>query len=89
MAIKNEPSLGSFGKEFQEKLVQLILDDSVFASQINEVLDVSFFELKYLQVFVDYVFKYNTTYGCFPNRSTVETILRSELDKQTPSNCKH
>lgn len=84
MAIKNEPSLGSFGKEFQEKLVQLILDDSVFASQINEVLDVSFFELKYLQVFVDYVFKYNTTYGCFPNRSTVETILRSELDKQTP-----
>ena len=84
MAIKNEPSLGSFGKDFQEKLVQLILDDSVFASQIHEVLDVSFFELKYLQVFVDYIFKYNTTYGCFPNRSTVETILRSELEKQTP-----
>jgi len=84
MAIKNEPSLGSFGKEFQEKLVQLILDDSIFASQISEVLDINFFELKYLQVFVDYVFKYNQSYGCFPNRSTVETILRSELEKQTP-----
>jgi archaellum biogenesis ATPase FlaH len=84
MSIKNEPSLGSFGKEFQEKLVQLILDDSVFASQIGEVLDASFFELKYLQVFIENIFKYNTTYGCFPNRSTVETILRSELEKQTP-----
>ena len=59
MAIKNEPSLGSFGKDFQEKLVQLILDDTLFASQISEVLDVNFFELKYLQVFVDFVFKYN------------------------------
>ena len=84
MAIKNEPSLGSFGKDFQEKLVQLILDDTLFASQISEVLDVNFFELKYLQVFVDFVFKYNETYGCFPNRSTVETILRTELEKQNP-----
>jgi replicative DNA helicase len=84
MAIKNEPSLGSFGKDFQEKLVQLILDDTVFASQISEVLDVNFFELKYLQVFVDFVFKYNETYGCFPNRSTLETILRTELEKQNP-----
>ena len=84
MAIKNEPSLGSFGKDFQEKLVQLILDDTLFASQISEVLDVNFFELKYLQVFVDFVFKYNENYGCFPNRSTLETILRTELEKQNP-----
>ena len=84
MAIKNEPSLGSFGKDFQEKLVQLILDDTLFASQISEVLDVNFFELKYLQVFVDFVFKYNDNYGCFPNRSTLETILRTELEKQNP-----
>ena len=84
MAIKNEASLGSFGKDFQEKLVQLILDDTLFASQISEVLDVNFFELKYLQVFVDFVFKYNENYGCFPNRSTLETILRTELEKQNP-----
>jgi RecA/RadA recombinase len=84
MAIKNEASLGSFGKDFQEKLVQLILDDVLFAAQISEVLDVNFFELKYLQVFVDFVFKYNENYGCFPNRSTLETILRTELEKQNP-----
>lgn len=84
MAIKNEPSLGSFGKDFQEKLVQLILDDTLFAAQISEVLDVNFFELKYLQVFVDFVFKYNENYGCFPNRSTLETILRTDLEKQNP-----
>ncbi len=79
-----EPSLASFGKEFQEKLTQLILDDTQFADQISEVLDVNFFELKYLQVFTDYIFKYKTEYGCFPNRSTIESILRNELQKQNP-----
>jgi replicative DNA helicase len=84
MANKNEPSLGSFGKDFQEKLVHIILEDNVFASQIGEVLDTSFFELKYLQVFVDIIFKYKNTYNCFPSNSTIETILRTELEKQNP-----
>jgi hypothetical protein len=35
-----------------------ILEDNVFASQISEVLDTSFFELKYLQVFIDIIIKY-------------------------------
>lgn len=79
-----EPTLASFGKEFQEKLTQLILDDAQFADQISEVLDVNFFELKYLQVLIDYVFKYKNEYGCFPNRSTIESILRNDLHKQNP-----
>ena len=61
MGNKNEPSLGTFGKDFQEKLVNIILEDNVFASQISEVLDTSFFELKYLQVFVDIIIKYKNT----------------------------
>lgn len=84
MANKNESSLGSFGKDFQEKLVYIILEDNVFAAQISEVLDTSFFELKYLQVFIDILFKYKDTYNCFPSNSTIETMLRTELEKQNP-----
>ena len=43
-----------FGKSFQENLCQLMLDDRPFCDQVSEVIDVaSFFELKYLQVFVE------------------------------------
>ena len=38
------------GKDFQEKLVYLIMTERTFCDQIGEVLDVSFLELKYLQI---------------------------------------
>ena len=40
-----------FGKLFQESLVQLLLEDRPFCDQMQEVLDVTFFEVKYLRVF--------------------------------------
>ena len=33
-----------FGKNFQEKLCQLMLEDRPFFDQITEVLDIDFFE---------------------------------------------
>ena len=36
-----------FGKNFQEKLCQLMLEDRPFFDQITEVLDIDFFEKKY------------------------------------------
>lgn len=79
-----EQSFSFFGKEFQEKLAQLILDDTIFADQISEVIDVSFFELKYLQIFVETIIKHKDDYGSFPNRSTLEAVFRIDLEKQNP-----
>ena len=45
-----------YGKAFQESLAQLIFDDRPFCDQIEEVLDISFFELKYLRAFIERVF---------------------------------
>ena len=39
-----------FGKAFQEKFVQLLLQDRAFGDQISEVLDINFLELKYLDI---------------------------------------
>ena len=41
-----------FGKNFQERLCQLMLEDRPFFDQIMEVLDISFFEKKYSHHFI-------------------------------------
>ena len=45
-------SFAKFGKNFQEKLCELILKDRAFCDQIMEVLDINFLELRHLRVFV-------------------------------------
>lgn len=85
MLNKEKPSLASFGKPFQEKLVQLILDDPSFGDQVGEVLKPDFFELKYLQEFSDIIFKYKNKFKKYPSRPTIETILRSELQDLNPA----
>ena len=71
-----------FGKDFQEKLVQLILEERAFCEQMREVLDINFLELKYLQVFIQKLFGYKGKYGTHPSFKTVATILRSELEAE-------
>lgn len=70
-----------FGKSFQEGLSQLILQDRPFADQICEVLDINYFELKYLQVFVEKIIAYKDKYNVHPTIKTMTTILRTELEE--------
>ena len=59
--VNEKETLSRFGKTFQEKLCQLNLEDRPFCDQLEEVLDINFLELKYLQVFVETIF--NTIIG--------------------------
>jgi len=78
MIEEDKKTFGSFGKSFQESLAKLILEDSKFASQIGEVLDMNFFELRYLQDFVTKVYSYREHYGTHPTKDTFESILKNE-----------
>tara|TARA_R110001592_G_scaffold72792_2_gene222420 strand:+ start:11947 stop:13308 length:1362 start_codon:yes stop_codon:yes gene_type:complete len=69
-----------FGKNFQEKLCQLMLEDRPFFDQITEVLDVSFFESKYLQVFAQTLINYRDKYSAHPNLELMLTLLTTELN---------
>ena len=69
-----------YGKQFQESLVQMIMEDRPFADQIEEVLDTSFFELKYLRVFVTKLFNYRKKYNVHPTSKILAAVLRTELD---------
>ena len=75
-------SFSKYGKQFQETLAQLILEDRPFADQIEEVLSVSFFELKYLRVFVSVLFEYRKKYGVHPTNKILASMLRTELEHE-------
>jgi len=80
--MSNVADFSKFGKSFQESLAHLIMDQRVFADQIKEVLSIGFFELKYLQVFIQKIFSYKEKYGVHPSRQAMLIILRAELDDE-------
>ena len=69
----------TYGKSFQEGLAQLILIDRAFSDQIQEVLSIDFFELKYLRLFVSKIFDYREQYNAHPTSTTMLSVLRSSL----------
>ena len=62
MRQEEKVSFSNFGPSFQESLAKLILADRQFADQIKEVLDISFFEIKYLQAFTKLLYSYKDEY---------------------------
>jgi len=82
MAKEERADFSKYGKDFQEKLCQLILQDRMFCDQIEEVLDIQFLELKYLRVFVQKVFAYREKYDVHPTARIMLTLVRSELNDE-------
>lgn len=80
---KEKTDFSKYGTKFQEGLVQIILDDRIFADQIMEVFDYDFLELGYLRSFVKLVFEYREKYGTHPSRETMMTVVRAELENET------
>lgn len=78
----NIETFSNFGKNFQDSLVHLITKDRSFCDQIREVLDISFFEHKYLQVFTKKIFEFKDKYKIHPNNESIKTILKLELNQE-------
>ena len=76
---KNE-NFSKFGKRFQENICQIMLEDRPFFDQITEVLDINFFEIKYLQIFAQTLINYRNKYNQHPNTELMMTLLRTELN---------
>ena len=77
---KEKINFSKFGKAFQESLCQIILDNRVFCDQIGEVLEMEYFELKYLQTFASKVYDYKRKYKTHPSHSIMKAILRTEME---------
>lgn len=82
--IKNDKiSFSRYGKQFQESLAQLVLQDRPFADQLEEVLNTNFFELQYLRVFISQIYSYRRKYGVHPTDKIIASIFRTELDNES------
>jgi len=77
-------TFSKFGKSFQEKLVKTILFDRNFANQMEEVLDISYLELKYLQVFVDLLFQHKQNYP-HPTYEAMVSVVRTQTEDYSDS----
>ena len=77
-------TFSKFGKSFQEKLVKTILFDRNFANQMEEVLNTSYLELKYLQVFVDLMFQHKQSYP-HPTYEAMVSVVRTQTEDYSDS----
>ena len=75
--MKNNVNFGKFGRNFQEGLCQLLLQDRPFSDQMFEVLDLNFLEYNYLRLFVGEIQSYRNKYKVHPTYKTMTTIIRS------------
>ncbi len=82
--ILNEIPGGQFrqyNKSFQEKILQGLLTDSQWATQMVEVMRPDFFELRYLEYLCEKYFKYFLQYRCFPTQGLLISIIKDSLSE--------
>ena len=82
LANQGDLTFSKFGKPFQESLVQLIVEQRVFADQIEEVLDIEFLEFKYLRALVRKIFEYKQKYKTHPSYQNLVTIFKTEFEDE-------
>ena len=72
-----------FGKNFQENLCHLMLQDRTFCDQISEVIDIEFIQYEHLRIFVKMLIDYRTKYRQHPSYETMATNITSEVVNYT------
>jgi len=77
----NAASFSKYGKPFQEKIFQSLMNDKEWAGQMVEVMDPSFFDVRYLQFLGEKFFAYFAKYKCFPSLGLLVTIIRDDLSE--------
>ncbi len=73
---KEKDTFVFYGKDFQEKVAQLMLEDRPFCDQIEEVLELEFFASAYIRALVETVLEYREKYGRHPHFATIETEVK-------------
>jgi len=72
-------SFGSFGKPFQERVVQALLSDHSWSQQMMEVLRPEYFDVGHLRFLFELYSKHYSMYKSFPSLQLLATMARDEL----------
>ena len=75
--------LSDYGYSFQIKIISALLRDSSFLQQVQDILDISFFENSSIQWLTDTVIKYHLEYKESPTVEVFKVKLEDLDDVQT------
>jgi replicative DNA helicase len=77
--MNDEAYFSQYGKNFQEKIFQSLLNDHRWAAQMIEVMTPSYFEIRYLNYLTEKYFTFYEKYKTFPTLQLIVTMIRDEL----------
>ena len=77
--ISETASFAKYGKQFQEGIFQGLLTDQVWSAQMIEVMNPSFFDIKYLEFLCEKYFEYYKKYKCFPSLGLIVPLIKEDL----------
>ena len=73
-------TFSKMGKTFQEKVVQSLLSDYLFAEQMADVIDPKFFDLQYLQEIVHKFYDSKRKYKTYPSAEVIEIMITKDQE---------
>ena len=71
-------TFSGMGRSYQEKVVQAMIQDPLFADQMFDVMDSRFFDLGYLQAIVQKFFDHKRKYKTFPSSDVLEVMVTKD-----------
>lgn len=81
MAQDSHSHFAQYGKQFQEKIFQGLLSDHSWSTQMIEVMNPNFFDIRYLSYLTEKYFSYYTKYKSFPTLPLLITIIKDDLSQ--------
>ena len=78
---KDKDTFVGYGKSFQESVARLMMEDRPFCDQLEEVLELEFFDSSYLRAFVEIILDYREKYEQHPHFATLHTEIKKGSKK--------
>lgn len=72
---EKQTNFSRFPPQFESNLVKLIISDRIFSSQMQEILEMSYFTEDYHRIMVEDIFKYKDKYGTHPATDTIDMLF--------------
>jgi archaellum biogenesis ATPase FlaH len=77
-------TFSKMGKTYQEKVVQALLQDYMFAEQMADVIQPKYFDVKYLQEVVKNFYDHKAKYKTYPSLDVLEVMITRQDEDADP-----
>ncbi len=79
--MSDDSTFAQFGKTYQERVMQALLEDHSFAEQMQDVINPKYFDLGYLQEVVQAFYAHKTKYKTYPSYEILDVMITKSDDR--------